>query len=138
MKIYTGTKTINATPMLRGEYNVLRGWVLPADEDGADEGYLVEYTDGGKANHPDFAGYISWSPKDVFERAYHPVRAPHEQRVIDEKTELDKKLYALRRFNMSSPVFPTLDAVEQRLLVRQEIAMQVYSSILEERIGAFA
>jgi len=137
MKIYTGTKTINATPMNRADYNILRGWALPADEDGVDEGYLVEYTDGGKANHPNFAGYISWSPKDVFERAYHLVRASHEQRVIDEKTELDKKLSALRRFNMSSPVFPTLDTVEQNRLVRQEVAMSVYSSILEERIGAF-
>lgn len=65
-----GTKLISATPMTRQEYNDLRGWELPADEDGADEGYLVEYHDGGQANHPNFAGYISWSPADVFERAY--------------------------------------------------------------------
>jgi Protein of unknown function (DUF2829) len=58
--------------MTRGEYNDLRGWPLPADEDGADEGYLVEYFDGGNKNHPGFDNYISWSPKDVFERAYRP------------------------------------------------------------------
>jgi hypothetical protein len=34
--------------MNRAEYNVFRGWVLPIDEDGTDEGYLVEYQDGGK------------------------------------------------------------------------------------------
>lgn len=72
MKQYTGTKTVNATPMSRLEYNNLRGWTVPADENPEDPGYLVEYTDGGKANHPQFSGYISWSPKDVFERAYHP------------------------------------------------------------------
>lgn len=43
------------------------------DEDGDDEGYLVEYVDGGKSNHPDFKGYISWSPREVFARAYRPV-----------------------------------------------------------------
>jgi hypothetical protein len=72
MKQFIGVKLINAKPMTRADYNTLRGWELPADEDGADEGYLVEYVDGGKANHKDFAGYISWSPKDVFDRAYDP------------------------------------------------------------------
>jgi hypothetical protein len=59
--------------MTRLAYNELRGWTLPADENGADQGYLVEYIDGGQANHPDFAGYISWSPSDVFDRAYRPI-----------------------------------------------------------------
>ena len=70
MNRYIGTKALNAKPMTRQAYNNLRGWVVPADEDPADDGYLVEYIDGGQANHPDFDGYISWSPKDVFERAY--------------------------------------------------------------------
>lgn len=71
-KQYIGTKMINAIPMDRRAYNDLRGWQLPEDENGEDAGYLVEYLDGGKANHPDFAGYISWSPANVFERAYRP------------------------------------------------------------------
>ena len=70
---YTGTKTVRAVPMNRGDYNAYRGWEVPADEDPNDEGFLVEYTDGGKANMPDRHGYVSWSPKDVFERAYRPV-----------------------------------------------------------------
>ena len=72
MKSFIGTKMILARPMGRGEYNAYRGWVCPADENPEDEGFLVEYVDGGKANHPAHAGYISWSPKDVFERAYRP------------------------------------------------------------------
>jgi hypothetical protein len=71
MKTYIGTKIINAKPMTRGAYSVLREWVLPDNVDGRDEGYLVEYIDGGKANHPDFTGYVSWSPKEQFELAYH-------------------------------------------------------------------
>ena len=69
-KTYEGTKRVHARPMNRGEYNAYRGWEVPADENPADDGYLVEYLDGGKPNHPGHAGYISWSPKDVFERAY--------------------------------------------------------------------
>lgn len=72
MKQFYGTKLIAATPMNRADYNTLRGWTLPADEVGADEGYLVEYLDGGKPNHPDYDGYISWSPKEQFENAYQP------------------------------------------------------------------
>ena len=72
MQHYIGTKLINARPMTRGEYNNYRGWALPSNEDGADEGYLVEYQDGGKPNHPSHAGYVSWSPKEQFENAYRP------------------------------------------------------------------
>ena len=70
MKQYIGVKIIQAKPMSRQEYNDYRGWELPADENGSDEGFLVEYVDGGKSNHPDHTGYISWSPADVFKRAY--------------------------------------------------------------------
>lgn len=70
MKTYIGTKIIKAVPMTRAEYNAVRGWEVPADENGADEGYLVEYTDGGKPNHLYYAGYVSWSPKAQFEAAY--------------------------------------------------------------------
>ena len=70
MQLYIGAKLVNAEPMNREDYNVLRGWELPADEDGTDEGYLVEYLDGGKPNHPDHKGYISWSPKEQFDNGY--------------------------------------------------------------------
>lgn len=72
MQTYIGTKMIRAKAMTRGDYNKVRGWSIPADENPNDEGFLVEYLDGGKANHKDYDGYISWSPKDVFERAYRP------------------------------------------------------------------
>ena len=70
MKQYIGTKLVNMQPMTRKEYNDFRGWTLPADENGADEGYLVEYLDGGKPNTPHYAGYVSWSPKAQADAAY--------------------------------------------------------------------
>jgi len=73
MKTYIGTKIIKAAPMTRLAYNTWRGWAV-APEDMEDEGYLVEYTDGGKSNHPDFNGYVSWSPKGVFENTYQDIK----------------------------------------------------------------
>lgn len=73
MKRYIGVKEIIARSMNRTDYNVYRGWDLPSDEDGTDKGFLVEYIDGGQSNHPDHDGYISWSPKEVFEKVYRAV-----------------------------------------------------------------
>lgn len=75
MQEFYGTKKIAAKPMSRAEYNTFRGWELPSNEDGADEGYLVEYLDGGKPNVEGYAGYVSWSPKEQFEKAYQPTDA---------------------------------------------------------------
>jgi hypothetical protein len=60
VKTYIGTKVVQAKPMTRGAYNALKGWQLPADEDGSDEGFLVGYSDT----------YLSWSPKATFDEAY--------------------------------------------------------------------
>jgi hypothetical protein len=71
MQRYVGTKYLRATPMTLGEYNRYRAWQQPSGEDPAAPGYLVEYEDGGTPNHAQHKGYISWSPKAVFERHYH-------------------------------------------------------------------
>lgn len=73
MDTFISIKIVRAKPMTRGEYNAFRGWELPADENGDDEGCLVEYTDGGKPNMPGYEGYVSWSPREQFLNAYHKV-----------------------------------------------------------------
>ena len=70
MTAFVGTKSVLATPMTRGDYNEYRGWQIPENEYPKEQGYLIEYVDGGKPNDDRHAGYISWSPKDVFERSY--------------------------------------------------------------------
>ena len=87
---YTGTKTIMATPMSRGEYNALRGWEVPADEDPMDLGYLVMYQSEGKPNVEGFKGYVSWSPKATFDSAYkldntHKDSLRNEMELVSEK-----------------------------------------------------
>ncbi len=69
MEQYIGVKMIKAKPMTRFEYNTYRGWKVPVGEPNND-GFLVEYLDGGESNHPDHEGYISWSPTKVFIDAY--------------------------------------------------------------------
>ena len=62
---------------------------------------------------------------------------PHQQRVIDEKAELDKKAHALSDFIGNNPIFDTLDPAEQERLKEQNDVMWKYSEILGERIAAF-
>jgi hypothetical protein len=63
--------------------------------------------------------------------------APHQLRVIDEKTELDIKARALSQFIGTGDIFPTLDAAEQERLRLQCEIMWEYSEILGKRIAAF-
>lgn len=60
MNKYMGFKLIEAEPMNLGDYNTFKGWTIPADEDPKREGYKVKYSDD----------YISWSPKEEFDKAY--------------------------------------------------------------------
>lgn len=62
---------------------------------------------------------------------------PHQQRVVDEKTELDTKASALSQFIGHSPIFETLDAAEQERLKVQNDLMWQYSEVLGARIAAF-
>jgi len=66
-------KEVLFRPMTRGQYNLYQGWTIPEDQNGNDDGYLVEYVDGGKPNHPDHNGYISWSPKEQFDNGYSEI-----------------------------------------------------------------
>ncbi|MND13054.1 hypothetical protein D3C76_974910 [compost metagenome] len=68
---YTGSKIVGGKPMSRGDFlNYFNRDLDPEVENAAEAGYLVEYLDGGKPNHPDHKGYISWSPADVFVKNY--------------------------------------------------------------------
>jgi hypothetical protein len=63
MKKYLGVKLISAEPMSEfGFINKIKNEEIPSNKENR-EGYLVTYEDG----------YVSWSPKDVFEKAYRPI-----------------------------------------------------------------
>ncbi|HEY7823549.1 MAG TPA: hypothetical protein VIG24_11965 [Acidimicrobiia bacterium] len=141
MQTYVGTKIVKAEPMTRQAYKDYRGWELPADENGADEGFLVEYVDGGQSNHESHEGYISWSPAEVFDNAYQFVSAidglaAYQVRVLAEQTQLNKRFAALSEF-LGSDMFRRLTIKEQQLLRAQCKAMRTYLDCLVQRIVSF-
>ena len=135
MCAYIGTKSVLATTMTRGEYNVYRGWIIAENEDPSEQGYLVEYVDGGKPNDERHKGYISWSPRDVFEKSYHQSETPQD-RVRLEQRELMTKLDALENFlDKGQPSF--IDDEQWALLQEQQKYMDAYSDVLAKRIELF-
>lgn len=61
---------------------------------------------------------------------------PHQQRVVDEKTELDAKRASLETF-LTSKTFRELDEKGQILLINQCSTMHTYSMYLAQRIALF-
>lgn len=62
---------------------------------------------------------------------------PYQQRVIDEKSELDKRINALLDFVTNRHVFLTLDKDEQDRMLKQGRLMEQLSEVLGQRIEAF-
>ncbi len=62
---------------------------------------------------------------------------PHQQRVVDEKTELDARIDKLNAFIATSLIFVGLDPAERERLREQLKHMKAYSAVLGERIAAF-
>ena len=66
------------------------------------------------------------------------IMLPHQQRVVDEKNELDVKAKALSNFIGLNPAFESIDPEEQERMKEQCEIMWQYSEILGKRIAAFA
>ena len=135
MKQYTGTKVVNAEPMTRQEYNDLRGWQVPNDENPLDEGYLVE--DAAAApNTTTHNGYVSWSPKDMFEKSYLPSERPIDRMAI-ENLQLLERLKALDGL-LEKPQPKFISDKQWSLLQSQRGYMKAYFKVLDERIEDMA
>ena len=124
MKKYIGTKQVSATPAWR-----IDGKVYPKDGEvprsmNREDGYKVVYEDG----------YESWSPKDVFEKAYK-VAETFLDRLMIERKELAEKLEKLCLFT-DSPKFMDVvkDENQRELLIKQRDYMGEYPNILNQRI----
>ena len=62
---------------------------------------------------------------------------PHQQRVVDEKADLDEKIVKLSDFILVNPLFNALPSPERGRMYRQHTAMRAYSAVLGERIEGF-
>jgi hypothetical protein len=67
------------------------------------------------------------------QRQYTP---EFQQRVVDEKVELDAKREKLCYF-MAGQIFASLPENERMLLAQQDIYMKKYSDVLGERLAAY-
>ena len=126
MKKYTGTKEVSAKPMSLGEFRAYSGRDPYSNtEDPGDSymGYLVKYEDG----------YESWSPKNVFEKAYKCTETFVDRLLVEYNTET-LKLNKLSAF-IRSELFKTLPERKKRRLYIQENIMQDFLRILWERIS---
>lgn len=70
MKQYIGTKIIQAEPAFRVSTEDFKNVIHPKTYAVPEDRTGQTWEDGYKVVYPD--GYVSWSPKDVFEAAYRP------------------------------------------------------------------
>ncbi len=60
---------------------------------------------------------------------------PHQQRVVQEKAELDERITRLSQFINENSAFPTIGAFEQNLMKEQFSLMSELSYVLGLRIA---
>lgn len=126
MKKYIGTKMVNAEPMTKGEAfekNLLKTGVEVTAEESTQDGYKVEYEDG----------YTSWSPKEVFEKAYK-LAETFQDRLQIEECELNYKINKLHHF-MQGESFAALNEVQRNYMSEQYSIMVKYQEVLKKRIS---
>ena len=136
-QIYVGTKKVYPTAMTRAEYYLKLELRVPLNEDATEKGYMVEYLEGGKPNTSFSNMYVSWSPKDVFDKSYFVEKDKKTAEILLrlnlELKELVSKYDALTLF-LDSPQATTIPSVQLKLLTIQEPVMSAYISILQLRI----
>lgn len=128
MKQFTGTKTVKACPMTLGEAEkqLNRHIDIPAVENREQTpGYLVEYGADGD-------NYRSWSPQDVFERAYRPSETFLDRMRI-EYDQLRERVLKLSAFIFSHGFRKMPPNCRQKMLDQLSF-MEKYLSVLGYRI----
>lgn len=131
MKKYTGTKTVQAEPMVLGEYinNCMSDHIYnPYTTNGSEQHLLSD--PGYHVVHED--GQSSWSSAEAFEKDYKPSETFIERLEI-ECLEVSGRLGQLRSF-INSDAFEKLDDEIRNLLHSQESRMTEYCSVLYRRI----
>lgn len=135
MITYINTKVIRATPMSRGEYNRLRGWQVPEDENPNDEGYLIELVNVSKSNVDGFDGYVSWYPDGVFDGAHG---FPGAFRFSDAPTDVmrsELEYLEKKRAELKRELGCLLSTREKSLIRAQYKLLGKYVNVLRKRIN---
>ena len=134
MKQYQIRNTVTAVPMTCGDYNQLRGWALPADEDRNEAGFLVINPSVSGRNLAGYDGYVSWLPQEAFAELYRETDT-WKQRLEIEAEELNEKITKLSAF-IDGAAFNELPKEQQKLLTKQLVFMSAYNEALKTRLAA--
>lgn len=127
MKKYIGTKEVSAAPAWQIDGTIYpKDGVVPRSMNRKD-GYKVVYEDG----------YESWSPKDVFEKAYKPSETVLDRLKIEryELRERIEKLEALLGNEINEGVKKAGGVPQAALLIIQRSHMVNYLDVLKTRIA---
>ena len=134
MKQYQIRNTVTAQPMTRGDYNNLRGWALPADEDPNEAGFLVINPSVSERNLEGYDGYVSWLPQEAFAELYRETDT-WKQRLEIEAEELNEKITKLSAF-IDGDSFDKLPKEQRNMLSKQLVFMSAYAETLKNRLAA--
>lgn len=126
MKTYIGTKKVKAEPM--SEMDAFGKGYTRQNKDNHDwrkEGYHVQYANA------DGTTYDSWSPKEVFEKAYH-IADTYIDRMEIELNELGQRIVKATEAAYCYTVVMNED--ERNMLLEQLSCMRQYADMLRHRI----
>ena len=121
LKQYTCIKSVKAEPCDLDTAQTALGRKFYKDDCDNMMGYLVEYEDG----------YISWSPKDVFEKGY-ALTETHVDRMKFELAELNERIAKATRALYTPDL---MDSFEREQLSKQLEHMRDYAETLHGRIA---
>lgn len=127
MKKYIGTKSVQATPAIRkGGKVYLPTDAIPGTMEQVEEGYKAVYEDG----------YESWSPKDVFEKAYKAAETFKDCLLVERQDSAER--FSKPCAFADTPKFKEVvkDEHQRDLLLQQRDYMGEYLNILNQRIEA--
>lgn len=113
LKKYIGTKVVEARPMNEIDAEYIGYARKNSDNHEWRDGYHVRYT------NPDGSFYDSWSPKDVFEKAYREVKGMSFGEVIEPMkliTDLQKEENMTRE--EANKALPTLQAFAEGKVIQ--------------------
>ena len=123
---YKGDICARAAQMTRKEYNDVRSWTVPENENPSDIGYVIALGEGENI-------HITWLPIDVFEKTYKKCET-FKDRMKIEIQELEERIEKAEAFYQCPDIADITDCEDRMLLAMQLSYMHGYLSTLKLRM----
>lgn len=123
---YKGDICARAAQMTRKEYNDVRSWTVPENENPDDVGYIIALGEGENI-------HITWLSIDVFEKTYKKCET-FKDRLKIEIQELEERIEKAQAFYHRPDIADITDCEDRMLLAMQLSYMQGYLGTLKLRM----